>query len=166
MTVLKTEKDRIDDEFKPFVSKGCASLVGGEKKLAVNILRDAKQSLICEGVLPFSAQLYCGADVLAWGVKMGVMRVPLHTVQLSSQFVSGEVKLGVQPQLPVEGIDIILGNDLAGCKVFPLPEVVEIPIADTSASDVATPNCVSLFPACALTRAQALKYGELVNHFM
>lgn len=54
--------------------------MGGEKKVAVNILRDtgAKQSLICEGVSPFSAQSYCGADVLAWGVEMGVMRVPLH----------------------------------------------------------------------------------------
>ncbi|CAI5657199.1 unnamed protein product [Oreochromis niloticus] len=165
VTVLKTEKDRIDDEFKPFVSKGFASLVGEEKKVAVNILRDtgAKQSLICEGVLPFSAQSYCGADVLAWGVEMGVMRVPLHSVQLSSQFVSGEVKLGVRPQLPVEGIDIILGNDLAGCKVFPLPEVVETPIADTSASDVTTANCDSLFPVCAVTRAQAHKYGEFVD---
>lgn len=94
---------------------------------------------------------------------MGVMRVPLHSVQLLSQFVSGEVKLGVRPQLPVKGIDIILGNDLAGCKVFPLLEVVETPIADTSASDVAAANCYSLFPLCAVTRALARKYGEFVD---
>lgn len=88
------------------MSKGFVSLMGEEKRVPVSILRDtgAKQSLIREGVLPFSAQSYCGADVLAWGVRMCVMRVPLHFVQLSSQFVSGEVKLGVRPQLPVAGI--------------------------------------------------------------
>lgn len=45
---------------------------------------------------------------------------------------------------------------------LPLPEVVETTIRDTSASDLTAPNCVSLFPLCALTCAQAHKYGELV----
>ncbi|CAI5691564.1 unnamed protein product [Oreochromis niloticus] len=163
--VTVIQSDKVDEEFKPFVSKGFVSLMGEEKRVPVSILRDtgAKQSLIREGVLPFSAQSYCGADVLAWGVRMCVMRVPLHFVQLSSQFVSGEVKLGVRPQLPVAGIDIILGNDLAGCKVFPLPEVVETPLADTSAFDLAAPNSVPLFPVCAVTRAQARKHGDLVD---
>uniref|UniRef100_A0A3P9DJE7 FFD box profile domain-containing protein n=1 Tax=Maylandia zebra TaxID=106582 RepID=A0A3P9DJE7_9CICH len=73
---------------------------------------------------------------------MCVIRVPLHLVQLSSQFLSGEVKLGVRPQLPVAGIDIILGNDLAGGTVFPSPEVVDIPLTNNSGFDRATSKAV------------------------
>uniref|UniRef100_A0A3P9C9H1 Peptidase A2 domain-containing protein n=1 Tax=Maylandia zebra TaxID=106582 RepID=A0A3P9C9H1_9CICH len=137
---MAPENDKVDKEFKPFVSNGFVSLIGEDRRTPVSILRDtgAKQSLIREGVLPFSAQSCCGADVLAWGVRMCVIRVPLHLVQLSSQFLSGEVKLGVRPQLPVAGIDIILGNDLAGGTVFPSPEVVDIPLTDNSGFDRAT----------------------------
>ncbi|XP_026014933.1 uncharacterized protein LOC113016363 isoform X2 [Astatotilapia calliptera] len=142
--VMAPENDKVDKEFKPFVSNGFVSLIGEDRRTPVSILRDtgAKQSLIREGVLPFSAQSCCGADVLAWGVRMCVIRVPLHLVQLSSQFLSGEVKLGVRPQLPVAGIDIILGNDLAGGTVFPSPEVVDIPLTDNSGFDRATSKAV------------------------
>ncbi|XP_076745575.1 uncharacterized protein LOC112435382 [Maylandia zebra] len=142
--VMAPEIDKVDKEFKPFVSNGFVSLIGEDRRTPVRILRDtgAKQSLIREGVLPFSAQSCCGADVLAWGVRMCVIRVPLHLVQLSSQFLSGEVKLGVRPQLPVAGIDIILGNDLAGGTVFPSPEVVDIPLTDNSGFDRATSKAV------------------------
>lgn len=47
--------DGIDEDFQPFVTQG----YGGEgKAVPITILRDtgAKQSLICEGVLPFSVQ--------------------------------------------------------------------------------------------------------------
>lgn len=37
---------------------------------------------------------------------------------------SGTVRVGVCDQLPVAGVDLILGDDLAGVKVFPTtPEV-------------------------------------------
>lgn len=63
----------------------------------------------------------------------------------------------MRPQLPVAGIDINLGNDLAGCKV----EVFETPVMDTSVSDVAAPNSVPLFPVCAVNHAQACKLRDL-----
>lgn len=46
-------------------------------------------------------------------------------------------KIAVRPQLPVAGIDLLLGNDLAGGKVFPSPEVIENPIANVCISDPA-----------------------------
>jgi len=35
--------------------------------------------------------------------------------------------LGVRAQLPIEGVGLILGNDIAGGKVFPQPIVVDKP---------------------------------------
>lgn len=60
------------------------------------------------------------------------MRAPLHLVQLSSKFVLGQCRVAVRSQLPVAGIDMILGHYLAGNKVFPSPEVVEDPMLTNS----------------------------------
>jgi len=79
--------------------------------------------------------------------------VPLHTVHLKSGLVNGAVKLGVRRQLPVEGVDLIIGNDLAGGKVFPSPIVTHIPsVKEQSNLSTLYP---SAFPARAVTRAQA-----------
>lgn len=48
---------------------------------------------------------------------------------MRSGIVSGKVKLAVRAELPVKGVLLILGNDLAGDKVFCLPEVVDVPVA-------------------------------------
>lgn len=45
---------------------------------------------------------------------MGYVEVPLHKVHLTSDLVIGEVVVGVRPSLPVPGVEVILGNDLAG----------------------------------------------------
>ncbi len=48
-------------------------------------------------------------------------------VHLQSDLVTGTVPLGVRTELPVDGVSLILGNDLAGGKVFPSPVVVDKP---------------------------------------
>uniref|UniRef100_A0A671U619 SCAN box domain-containing protein n=1 Tax=Sparus aurata TaxID=8175 RepID=A0A671U619_SPAAU len=100
--VVESKKAQIDSVFRPFISDGSCSIVGNEKSVPITILRDtgAMQSLIRGSVLPFSAQSYCGTDVLVWGVKMSVIRAPLHLVQIRSQFVSGEFQIAVRPELP------------------------------------------------------------------
>lgn len=67
----------------------------------------------------------------------------------------------MRPQLPIEGVSFILGNDLAGGKVFPPPEVVDDPISFTLADESAA--TLDVFPACAITCAQARKMGEIVD---
>lgn len=45
--------------------------------------------------------------------------------------VSGTEQVGVKDQLPVTGVDLILGNEFAGGKMFPAtPEAAENPAAD------------------------------------
>ncbi|KAF7657929.1 hypothetical protein LDENG_00020290 [Lucifuga dentata] len=111
----------IDADFTPFVSEGSVSLSEKDTNLVrIKILRDtgAKQSFIRAGVLPFFDNTYCGSDVLVWGIKMSVLRVPLHLDQLFSPFMSSSVRVGVRSRLPVPGVDFILGNDMAGGTVF------------------------------------------------
>ena len=41
------------------------------------------------------------------------MSIPLHKVTLQSNLVSDTVMVGVRPSLPIRGVELILGNDLA-----------------------------------------------------
>ncbi|KAL3987989.1 helicase SRCAP [Sarotherodon galilaeus] len=152
----------VDPQFSPFVSRGFVSLTGEETdRVPVTILRDtgAYHSFLLESVLPLSEQSSCGLDILVWGIKMSVTSAPVHMVFLQSPLVSGYVKVAVRPRLPVAGISFILGNDLAGGRVFPSPEVVGIPI---SAADPASLP-LGLFPSCAVTRAQARRMEGVVD---
>lgn len=95
------------------------------------------------------------------------MLAPIHSIQLSSRTVSGKFEIALRPQLPIAGIDLIVGNDLAG-KVFLSPDVIENPIADLCVPNTVAPDS-PLFPVCAVTHAQAQKLGDLVdlsNSFM
>ncbi|KAJ8377284.1 hypothetical protein AAFF_G00261930 [Aldrovandia affinis] len=42
----------------------------------------------------------------------------IQRVHLDSDLVQDDVVVAVQPSLPVEGVEVILGNDLAGGKVW------------------------------------------------
>ncbi|XP_065894244.1 uncharacterized protein [Dysidea avara] len=141
-----------DEVLLPFVSRGFVCLEGGTEKVPINVLRDtgATQSLLLDSVLPFSDQTSAGVSVLLQGVEMGVISVPLHVVSLQSDIVSGVVAVGLRPSLPVKGVSMILGNDLAGDKVTGEPRVSEVPCSITEAEQF---SC--FFPSCAVTRAMA-----------
>ena len=56
---------------------------------------------------------------------MCVLEVQLHEVNIKSSLINANIVIGMRPSLPVEGISLILGNDLAGDKVMVDPRVVE-----------------------------------------
>uniref|UniRef100_A0AAV2K847 Uncharacterized protein n=1 Tax=Knipowitschia caucasica TaxID=637954 RepID=A0AAV2K847_KNICA len=58
------------------------------------------------------------------------------------------------------GIDFILGNDLAGSKVVPVPQLVE---RTEQSTELESPN---VFPACAVTRSQSKNTVDLSDSFM
>ncbi len=152
----------VDARFKPFISHGFVSLPGEEKsKVPVTILRDtaAYHSFMLESVLPLSSKTSCNSDLLVWGIKMSVAKAPLHIVHLCSPLVTGCVKVAVRSSFPIRGVSFILGNDLAGGNVFPPPEVVNVPVPMPVAQSSACSGS-KVFPACAITRAQARKMGE------
>lgn len=53
------------------------------------------------------------------GIVLIPVKVPLQYVHLYSELVSGEVCVAVRAELPVKGVYVIFGNDLAGGKVVP-----------------------------------------------
>ncbi|KAJ8356500.1 hypothetical protein SKAU_G00192940 [Synaphobranchus kaupii] len=132
-------------------------------KYPVHILRDtgAAQIFVVKTVLPFSLQSATGDSVLVRGIGSTQLNVPLHCVNLEADLVRGEVVVGVLSVLPVEGVDVILGNDLAGALVWGDASVVVTPKPTSSGElDDLAKRYPSVFPACAITRAMAKKYRE------
>lgn len=56
-------------------------------------------------------------------MKTSVLRVQLHTVFLHSLLVSGLLQVGLCLKLLMQGVAMILRNDLARKRVFANPEV-------------------------------------------
>ena len=153
-----TESDYMEN-YKPFISEGVVSLVGDENSSQkVKILRDtgATQSLMLDSVLPLTEISFTGANVLISGVEMGVLEVPLHEVNIKSSLINGNIVIGMRPSLPVEGISLILGNDLAGEKVMVDPRVVEKP-RDNEKTERLAEKFPGIFPASVVTRSMKAK---------
>lgn len=138
--------------YAPFVTYGFFSLPRGGNDVPVKILHDtgASESFILESTLSFSAASSLGKSVLVQGIALAGISVPLHKVVLKSEWVKGEVIMGVCPSLPVKGVDVILGNNLAGeCvwpDVSPLPIVASLPIDNLC--DVAAEEFPTVFVMC------------------
>ena len=153
-----TESDYMEN-YKPFISEGVVSLVGDENSSQkVKILRDtgATQSLMLDSVLPLTENSFTGANVLISGVEMGILEVPLHEVNIKSSLINGNIVIGMTPSLPVEGISLILGNDLAGERVMVDPRVVEKPREDEETEKLAE-KFPGIFPASVVTRSMKAK---------
>ena len=153
-----TESDYMEN-YKPFISEGVVSLVGDENSSQkVKILRDtgATQSLMLDSVLPLTENSFTGANVFISGVEMGVLEVPLHEVNIKSSLINGNIVIGMRHSLPVEGISLILGNDLAGEKVMVDPRVVEKPRDDERTEKLAE-KFPGIFPASVVTRSMKAK---------
>ena len=151
----EVESEKIREDFEPFVLEGSVSLEGDAvDSKPIKIMRDTccAQSMILERSLPFSELSATGENVLVQGIGMDVISVPLHRMNLKTDLVSGTVIVGVRPELPVKGVSMLLGNDLAGGKVLPEPIVTREPC--TEADNVE--NSV-VFPACAVTRSMTRK---------
>ena len=142
----------VPQEYKPFLSCGYVGLPDSKVEKPIMILRDtsANQSLLLEGTLPLSEQTSTRADVLIQGVEVEPISVPLHRVTLQSDLVSETVTVGIRPSLPVLGVELILGNDLARGKVSTDPCVTSTPVCQDEAN-----KDVKIYPACAVTRVRA-----------
>lgn len=154
--------ETVTSAYQPFLLDGAVSHSPDAVGKPVKILRDtgSVQSLICEKSLPASS-VYSGSNVLVRGIGMGCLSLPLHDLYLTSDLVTGPATLGVCSHLPVDGVDVILGNDLAGGDVFPRPLVISEPPQDDNSS--LAQNFPTVFPSCAVTRAQSRKLGDVLD---
>ena len=149
-----SNSDRIMEMFEPFIQNGFVSLsddFSGAKP--IRILRDtgSAQSILLRSTLPLSNSTYSGDNVLLKGVDTSLgsyPSAPLHQVYISSSHVNGPVTVGITSSLPIDGIDFLLGNDLAGGKVVANSLVTKMPCNCQQLDPV--PN---LDPAGVVTRA-------------
>ncbi|CAI5677731.1 unnamed protein product [Oreochromis niloticus] len=154
-----------DECFKPFIFKGAVSLSGEPKdERTVTILRDTggSQSLILASALPFVEKTASGTDVIVRGVGMTYMPAPLHRIWVQSDLVSGVFPVAVCPCFPIDGVDFIMGNDIAGGKVYPTPEVTKTP-GPSPLSDALSQQHPDVFPVGVLTRSHARRQEEVVD---
>ena len=156
------EKPLDDEEYEHFSITGKVKVEGSPEK-TIRILRGtgAKQSLILEDVLPWTEKSSVG-DVACRG-EGGNFNIPLHKVWLDCGYVTGEVTVGVKKTLAIDGVDMLMGNDIAGKRIIPNLQMVEDPLKEmlenTTPTDVTDPIgeefVPEVFPACAVTRAMA-----------
>lgn len=71
----------------------------------------------------------CGTEVMVQGIETASLKAPLHDVRLHWDFVTGCFRIAVSDALPVPDGDVLLGNDVAGGRVYPALEVSDHPIA-------------------------------------
>ncbi|KAK4315403.1 hypothetical protein Pmani_013320 [Petrolisthes manimaculis] len=149
------EEDPFVGNYDAFLSEGLISC--GEYSEEVTMLRDsgALQSLLLKGVVPVGKS---GKTVLVnslWGLDA----VPLVTIHLESELFSGSALVGVVDQLPVPGVQFILGNDLAGGKMGSLPVVSEVPV-ESKETEKLVEEIPDVFPVCAVTRSMTARKGS------
>ena len=146
--------------FESFISRGSIKNEkkdGGEK--SVVILRDtgASQTLMSSSVLQVREKASEGDSVLIKGVGGDYNPVPLQKVYLKSDLVTGPVEVGIVSEIPVEGVDMVLGNDLAGDRVKADPHMCKGPSIEKEDSDKKSQDDQGTDQACVVTRSKKMK---------
>lgn len=112
--------------FRPCVSNGWVSLPGEpHDRQLVRILSNtaSSQSLISTEALLFSDSP--SSFITLRGMEGGPpLQRPVHEVHLASDVVNGVFPVAVISDMPVDGVDFLLGNDIAGGRVCPGLEAV------------------------------------------
>lgn len=148
-------KEELPSSYQPFTSMGTVSVVPGGEEVPVTILRDtgAAQSLLLTGVVELPSEV-SSRSALVKGLGGQYECVPLHVVHLKSNVVTGPVTVGVVSTLPVQGIGLLLGNDLAGSQVCVMPVVDSTPLEVSETQELEQQH-PEVFTACVVTRARA-----------
>lgn len=134
-----------DPCFEPFISDGLVPLTANPSDLKpIHILRETggSQTVIFSGVLPFlSAESTCGFNSVL---------LPVHRVYVKSELATGFFPLSVCTALPVDGVAMLMGNDIAGGFLLPNPEVLDNHLNQTIPDSSVNSG---LYPACMVTCA-------------
>lgn len=86
---------------------------------------------------------------------MSFVPAPLHSIHVQSKLASGFFPFAVRACFPVDGVDFIMGKDIAGGKVYPDLEVVDTPISESETDELVQKH-PEVFSVSVLTRAQVV----------
>ncbi|XP_068237201.1 uncharacterized protein [Palaemon carinicauda] len=156
----ESTKSKGTELYDPFMGEGWLHLPCVEKK-KVRWLRDtgAVQSVMVRNM--YDQWKDTGEYVLLRGFGPE-FSAPLVEVKLETPLISGFVKIALVREIPVSGVELILGNDLCGNKVFGSsnPILTEKPSNSSSITEV---ECTfpNIFPACAVTTRSKSTEGKV-----
>jgi hypothetical protein len=138
------------NDYTPFLSQEFVSINGSSDVKPVQILRDtdAAQSLLLHSVLHLSESISTDKAILLQDVELAVIDFPLHRIYLKSDLIIGPVIVGVRPPLPIQGVSLLLDNNLAAGKILPDPIVCKKLTSDVASDDENN----DLYPASAVTK--------------
>ncbi len=86
----------------------------------------------------------------------GYQSLPVHRLHLKSKHVTGDMTVGIVDKIPVDGVHMLLGSDLAGGQADTCPVLCEKPVIDETCSmSVIVPE---LYPGYVVTRAMDKKF--------
>ncbi|XP_076031069.1 uncharacterized protein LOC143019315 [Oratosquilla oratoria] len=151
--------------FEPFCSSGSVALDQDSPPTSIKLLRDTGSalSLITKDVAALIDAYYTGNWVLVNGLTGG-SRIPICQVYLRSDVRTGYAQVGVVDKLPVEGVSLLIGNDLAGGTMLPNVIVSSCPSAENNTSQLEA-DIPGIFPACAVTRSMSRRVeAEISEH--
>lgn len=157
-----------NDPFQEFKFHGKVALSKTSTPTNIIILRDtaSAQTILCKESVKNLESKYNGEEVILQDLT-GYPVIPLAKVYLTTDLIEGDVTVAVREgPLPVEGVDMILGNDLAGSQVVPQPVVINKPVMESPTAEL--DKCdPSLFPVCVVTRSSSnsnpnVDYDEIV----
>ena len=126
------------DSYRRHLSTGYIGRVGhkGVKK-KIKILRDTGASVtaILREKVPLGIDIDAAERIWVKGVLSQPKRVPFCTIYLESDIISGPVKMCVLEEIPMDGVDILMGNELDNSlsAVRPDPPREPPPVATTAA---------------------------------
>ena len=152
------------EEFKEFLSLGTVAEIGKpQNERDILVLRDtgAAVSVIHRKSLPEGFVRQNNDFVLLGGFPETVVSCPLEVLSIDTNLVKGPVKVAIVDAVPEEGVDFVLGNDLAGGKVGNCPHVSFCPSGKEFSEAEGLYRDV-IVPVGALTRAARRKKQEEV----
>ncbi|CAI9733981.1 Hypothetical predicted protein [Octopus vulgaris] len=122
---------------------------------SVTLFRDTseEQTLLKYDAIPISMLTSLGKEVLIKGVTTGYDSIPLYQIHFDCKYVVGPVTVGLGTTFLIDGVDLLLGNDIAGDKVYAVPIVQSKPETDQETAKLET-LYPGIFPECAVTWSQ------------
>ena len=139
------------EAFQDYIFEGHISLKENQKKVPIKILRDTAGgvSLLQYSALQGLDEQFTGEHVNVLDLT-GPSSTPLANVYLDCPVAKGNVKVGIRyKEFPVEGIHLLLGNDLAGKLVVPNLIVCKTPQTENEKEEIV--------PVTVVTRGQSKK---------
>ena len=111
---------------------GEISSINGNDRREVVVLRDtgAAISLLLKSSLPENFQAKGGEYVIVGGFPDSCTSCPIETLFINTDLVRGNCKVAVVEELPVSGVEFLLGNDLVRGKRVCNPIVMSDPLPD------------------------------------